>query len=72
MSCTCKPHPLQDEIKNLRNVSGVYREGLTTSFIRILTDDAVKTWKPDIQVCISTCTCTAGNIGGRNPGEFVI
>lgn len=27
-----------------------YREGLTTSFVRILTDDAVNTWKPDIQV----------------------
>jgi hypothetical protein len=27
-----------------------FREGLTTSFIRILTDDAVSTWKPDIQV----------------------
>lgn len=26
-----------------------FREGLTTSFIRILTDDAVSTWKPDIQ-----------------------
>ena len=27
-----------------------YKEGLTTSFTRILTDDAVNTWKPDIQV----------------------
>ena len=27
-----------------------FREGLTTSFVRILTDDAVSTWKPDIQV----------------------
>ena len=31
-----------------------FREGLTLSFTRILTDDAVSTWKPDIQVCIST------------------
>ena len=30
-----------------------FREGLTTSFIRILTDDAVSTWKPDIQVTCS-------------------
>ena len=29
-----------------------FREGLTTSFIRILTDDAVSTWKPDIQVIL--------------------
>lgn len=27
-----------------------YKEGLTTSFVRILTDDAVNTWKADIQV----------------------
>ena len=27
-----------------------FREGLTLSFNRILTDDAVSTWKPDIQV----------------------
>ncbi len=30
-----------------------FRDGLTTSFIRILTDDAVSTWKADIQVSIS-------------------
>ena len=29
-----------------------FREGLTLSFNRILTDDAVSTWKPDIQVYI--------------------
>ena len=27
-----------------------FREGLSLSFNRILTDDAVSTWKPDIQV----------------------
>lgn len=28
------------------------REGLTTSFNKILTDDAVSSWKPDIHKCI--------------------
>lgn len=28
------------------------REGLTTSFTKILTDDAVSSWKPDIHKCI--------------------
>ena len=28
-----------------------FKDGLATSFIRILTDEAVTTWKPDIQVC---------------------
>ena len=28
-----------------------FKDGLATSFLRILTDDAVTTWKPDIQVC---------------------
>lgn len=37
--------------KDIEECQRFYREGLTTSFIRILTDDAVKTWKPDIQVC---------------------
>ena len=32
-----------------------FREGLTLSFSRILTDDAVSTWKPDIQVHIVDC-----------------
>ena len=27
-----------------------FKDGLTLSFNRILTDDAVTTWKPDIQV----------------------
>jgi hypothetical protein len=31
-----------------------YKEGLTLSFTRILTDDAVNTWKPDIQLDIFT------------------
>ena len=29
-----------------------YREGLTTSFTKILTDDAVNGWKPEIHVSI--------------------
>ena len=29
-----------------------FRDGLTTSFNRILTDEAVTSWKPDIQVCV--------------------
>ena len=35
-----------------------FREGLTTSFMRILTDDAVSTWKPDIQVSGYSDLCT--------------
>ena len=35
-----------------------FREGLTTSFMRILTDDAVSTWKPDIQVSGYGDLCT--------------
>ena len=40
-----------------------FREGLTTSFMRILTDDAVSTWKPDIQVssCSDLCTCSVSS-----------
>ena len=38
-----------------------FRDGLTLSFNRILTDDAVSTWKPDIQVlihvCVHACIC---------------
>lgn len=30
-----------------------FREGLTTSFTKILTDDAVSSWKPNIHVCIN-------------------
>lgn len=29
-----------------------FREGLTTSFTKILTDDAVSSWKPNIHTCI--------------------
>lgn len=29
-----------------------YREGLNTSFVNILTDEAVNSWKPNIQNCI--------------------
>nr|CAI5830126.1 unnamed protein product [Callosobruchus analis] len=29
-----------------------FREGLTTSFTKILTDDAVSSWKPNIHACI--------------------
>uniref|UniRef100_A0A1X7TIR8 UBP34/UBP24/USP9X/USP9Y-like ARM repeat region domain-containing protein n=1 Tax=Amphimedon queenslandica TaxID=400682 RepID=A0A1X7TIR8_AMPQE len=38
--------------KEFEECQRFYREGLTTSFIRILTDDAVKTWKLDIQLDI--------------------
>ena len=40
-----------------------FREGLTTSFMRILTDDAVSTWKPDIQVSgySDLCTCSVSS-----------
>lgn len=30
-----------------------FREGLTTSFKKILTDDAVSSWKPNIHLCIN-------------------
>lgn len=30
-----------------------FREGLTVSFTKILTDDAVSSWKPNIQMCIN-------------------
>lgn len=30
-----------------------FREGLTTSFTKILTDDAVSSWKPNIHACIN-------------------
>lgn len=30
-----------------------FREGLTVSFTKILTDDAVSSWKPNIQACIN-------------------
>ena len=36
-----------------------FREGLTLSFNRILTDDAVSTWKPDIQVQYSRNSCVS-------------
>lgn len=29
-----------------------YAEGLTFSFVKLLTDDAVPSWKPNIQQCI--------------------
>lgn len=33
-----------------------YREGLTVSFSKLLTDEAVSSWKPNIQQCIrSNC-----------------
>lgn len=44
-SCTCTGRDANSE-----PCQRFFREGLTTSFIRILTDDAVSTWKPDIQV----------------------
>eukprot|EP00096_Caligus_rogercresseyi_P006578 TRINITY_DN2312_c0_g1_i1.p1 TRINITY_DN2312_c0_g1~~TRINITY_DN2312_c0_g1_i1.p1 ORF type:complete len:402 (-),score=172.44 TRINITY_DN2312_c0_g1_i1:417-1622(-) len=34
------------------DIQRFYREGLRVSFHKILTDDAVSSWKPDIQKCI--------------------
>ena len=41
---------LLEKDKEVEECQRFYKEGLSTSFQRILTDDAVNTWKPDIQV----------------------
>ena len=39
-----------------------FKEGLMTSFVKILTDEAVSGWKMEIHVCITRCTAVCDRL----------
>ena len=50
--CVCVFVPLLGVDTKSEACQRFFREGLTISFTKILTDDAVSSWKPEIHKCI--------------------